>query len=97
MNIIQIHNSHYINRICAFCRLRGFLAAGVALLLFSLTCHADTALPTVEVNAYKDNITLASHGNPEAARIVGDCYLTGTGVKTDVNQAWKWYARAAGK
>lgn len=54
--------------------------------------------PEVEANAYALNIEGANNDNTAAARVIGDCYLTGKGgAALDPKQAWKWYAKAAGK
>ena len=53
--------------------------------------------PIVSESDFTANIEKAEAGEPAAARIIGDCYLTGTGVSRDVNKAWRWYSKAAGK
>lgn len=60
-------------------------------------CAGDSDLPQVAPTAFQDNIAMARQGDAAACRTVADCYLVGVGVKKDVNEAWKWYARAAGR
>ena len=76
------------------------LMTGVMFFVTTL-CFASSPvnydMPAVSPDDYTENISLARQGDGTAARIVGDCFLTGKGVDRDVNQAWKWYAQAAGK
>ena len=72
-----------------------------AMFFVTTLCFASSPvnydMPAVSPDDYTENISLARQGDGTAARIVGDCFLTGKGVDRDVNQAWKWYAQAAGK
>lgn len=51
--------------------------------------------PEVDYGDYQQNITVASNGDARAACVVADCYFTGIGTEKNINEAWKWYAKAA--
>ena len=45
--------------------------------------------------AFEYYLISAQKGNPETQYKVGNCYETGQGTKTDVEQALYWYQKAA--
>lgn len=70
---------------------------GASVLFASAEVKTNPA-PEVQTGDYARYIEDANNDNAAAARIIGDCYLTGRGgVGLDAKQAWKWYAKAAGK
>lgn len=56
----------------------------------------ETSSEWVQPDDYKNNIERATQGHPEAQRKVGRAYQSGIGVKPNLQEAWKWLARAAG-
>lgn len=49
----------------------------------------------LSVRDYADNIEKAEAGDREAQRIIARCYMSGIGVSTDYQKAWKWMSQAA--
>ena len=76
--------------------LKSILIGGFMMVAASANAElARSEMPMVSPDDYKDHIVLAEQGVSFSERIVGDCFLTGVGAKKDVNQAWRWYAKAA--
>lgn len=44
---------------------------------------------------YQRYLEMAKRGDSEAMRMVALCYLSGTGVDHDFNNAWKWFGKSA--
>ena len=80
-------------------RIRLSLAVALvsaAMLPVSMSAQSLAESGFIRNSDYKENIEKAVQGYPESQRIVAECYLAGTGVRKDVNEAWKWLVKAAG-
>lgn len=89
----------YLTEINLFRKIKISLAAAIASAsLFPATLSAQSLAESgfIRNSDYRENIEKAVQGNTESQRIVAQCYLTGTGVRKDVNEAWKWLVKAAG-
>lgn len=94
MNIIT-----HLTEIKSIRRIRLSLAVALvsaAMLPVSMSAQSLAESGFIRNSDYNENIEKAVQGNPESQRIVAECYLAGTGVRKDVNEAWKWLVKAAG-
>lgn len=61
------------------------------------TDHGAAGNSDVVVDAarFPEYLREANEGDDESMRLVAICYMTGTGVEKDFNQAWRWLGRSA--